>query len=92
VDAGDDRRIGSDAGLEIILRLPVIAIGQIVGAKIQLNGVIQLPSDSEVQYRETRRYDGWIIAIQSVVVDGPDAQEPLHPCHARTVNAALATK
>ena len=74
VNARDHRREGRDARFEVVLRLVVIAVGQVIEAEIQLDAAAELPGEAEIEDGVAGGDDRGIVAIEPVVIDGAHAE------------------
>src|SRR5712692_3306210 len=77
VNAGDTWSYRSNARIEVVLSLVIIAIGQVIECQTQLDSAANRPGKTQVKDRVTRRNNGRVLANQPVMVDRPHFDQPV---------------
>ena len=76
VDSGDDGGIRGNARFKVVLRLVVVAAGEVVEGKVELNDVVDSLGDAEVEDGVPGGRNGRVITIEAVVVECAHARSP----------------
>src|SRR5262245_16150924 len=76
-----DRLLAGRSRFEVVLRLPVTPVGEVVDRQVELHTAPDPPRDSQIEGCVAAGDDGGIFAVEAIVIDGahPERSTPSSP-------------